>query len=118
MSNRIHKTSMEVRRLSPTEAEVWITAEVDQVTLGTELRGRVVGPRCPGISTIEIAYPLRPRSSDAAARTLTAQVIIPEPNVWTEQTPFFYLGFLELWQDGERLDTANLSLALKYAGES
>jgi hypothetical protein len=40
-------------------------------------------------------------------------VLIPEPNVWTEATPFVYEGTLELWQDGERQDQAPISVAFK-----
>jgi hypothetical protein len=114
MSNHIRKTTVEVRRLSPAEAEVWVTAEVDAVTPTTELRGRLLGPRCPGASTIEVAYPLRSLPPQGAS-TLAARVIIPEPNLWTEQTPFYYEGPLELWQDGQRCDTATVALALKVS---
>jgi hypothetical protein len=111
MDNHIRKTTVEVKRLSAAEAEVWVTAELDAVTPGTELRGRLVGPRCPGTSTIEVAYPFRPPpSTPEAADTQTVRVVIPEPNFWTEQTPFVYEGTIELWQDGRRCDTAAVSV--------
>jgi hypothetical protein len=117
MSNRIRRTTVEVRRLSPAEAEVWVVAEVDAVTLATELRGRLVGPRCPGTSTVEVAYPFRPppRPGAEALGTLAVRALIPEPNLWTAEMPFVYEGPLELWQDGRRCDLATVSVALKLA---
>jgi hypothetical protein len=119
MENRIRRVTVEVRRLSSAEAEVWVVAEVEAVTPRTELRGRLVGPRCPGTSTIEVPYPLRPppRPASGPHGTLAARVVIPEPNLWTAAMPFVYEGPLELWQDGERCDTATVSVALKPAAD-
>jgi hypothetical protein len=117
VSNCIRKTFVEIRRLSPAEADVWIKAELDRVTPGTELRGRLVGPRCPGVTTLEVPYPFRPaRQPDVHPdNTLIARAVIPEPNLWTEKTPFVYEGSLELWQDGERCDVARLSVGLRFS---
>ena len=60
MSNRILRTTLQQKRLSIAEAELWIHVEVEQITAGIELRGRFTGPKCPGIETVQIAYPLRP----------------------------------------------------------
>ena len=116
-ANHIRQTTLEVRRLSAAEAEVWVMAAVDAVTPATELRGKVTGPRCPGVTTIELAYPLRPvpTPASAAANTLVARVIIPEPNLWTQATPFLYEGRLELWQDGGCCDTATVAVGLAQA---
>ncbi len=118
MSNRIKQTRVEVRRLSSAEADVWVTAEVEVVTPTTELRGRLTGPRCPGVTTVEVAYPLRPlpRPADGRANTLAVRALIPEPNLWTETTPFVYEGRLELWQDNQRADVAPLAVGLKQPG--
>jgi hypothetical protein len=115
MTNHIRTTRVEVRRLSAAEADVLVIAEVDLVTPGTELRGRLTGPRCPGVTTVEVAYPLRPLpvAADGPATTLSARVVIPEPNLWTETTPFVYEGRIELWQDGRRVDEAPLAVGLK-----
>jgi hypothetical protein len=115
MPNRIRKLTVELRRVSPAEADVWVKAELDAVTPTTELRGKLVGPRCPGVTTIELAYPFRPPPSApaAGANTLAARVVIPEPNLWTDQTPFVYEGSLELWEEGERCDTSPVTVRLR-----
>lgn len=115
MNNRICATSLQVRKLSPVEAELHVRVEAALVSPATELRGKLMGPRCPGVTTVEIAYPLQqlPNPPDHTDHTLTARVIIDEPNLWTEQTPFLYEGVAELWQDGRRCDTASLSIGLK-----
>src|SRR5262249_35647827 len=115
MDNHLRNTTLQVRRLWAAEAEVWVVAELDAVTPTTELRGRLHGPRCPGATTGEVAYPLRPllQPVPQPPNTLAARVVIPEPNLWTEQTPFVYEGAVELWQDGRRCDTARVSVGLK-----
>lgn len=115
MSNRIRTTRFQIYRLTPTEAEVGITAELDFVSPRTELRGKLVGPRCPGVSTIEIAYAFHPLPSEtnSTTKTLTARVVIPEPNLWTEAIPYIYEGWLELWHDGHICDTTKVAVGLK-----
>lgn len=120
MTNRIRRTTVEVRRLLPMEAEVYVTAELDAVTPAVELRGRLMGPKCPGVTTVEVAYPFRPlrgvsglSALESSPPTLAMRAIIPEPNLWTEQTPYFYDGPLELWEDGRRCEVVQISVTLK-----
>ncbi|HEY8505412.1 MAG TPA: hypothetical protein VIL46_12585 [Gemmataceae bacterium] len=106
MSNRIRSVRVAQRRLSPAEAELWVTVEPERVTPATEVRGRLDGPRCPGRQTVELSYPLRPVPHPAPSEpgTLTARILIPEPNRWTEDAPFSYEGSVELWEGGECAD--------------
>ena len=113
MNNRICKTTWDVRRLSAVEAEVWLRVEAERVTATTELRGRLHGPRCPGVTTVEVAYSLQPLAG--SADSLAARVVIPEPNLWTEKTPFTYEGTVELWEEGQCRDRTEVSLGLKSA---
>jgi hypothetical protein len=117
VNNCIRETRVEIRRLTPTEADVWFIAELDSVSPGTELRGRLVGPKCPGVTTVEVPYVLcRPRGLDAdSPKNLAVHALIPEPNMWTEQTPFVYEGPLELWQDNKLCDVVSLSVGLKFS---
>jgi hypothetical protein len=110
MGNRIRDTSVVVRRLSAVEAEVDVLVNVEAPTPATELRGRLMGPRCPGVTTVELAYPFRPVQGAAAP---TFRVVIPEPNLWTPETPFVYEGTVELWEDGRCCDRAPISIGLK-----
>ena len=109
MTNRFRRLQILTRSLSPVEAIVTVSAEVDQVTPQTELRGRLTGPTCPYATTIEVAYPLRPASDES----LTGRVVIPEPSLWDPVSPFLYHGLMELWQDGKFQDRATLTHGLR-----
>src|SRR5438309_7769131 len=113
MANHILNKTVEIRRLSAAEAEVWVAVELGEVTPATELRGRLTGPRCHGVTTVEVAYPLRPLPvAQGPTNVLTLRVLIPEPNLWTKETPFYYAGRLELWHQGRRADVATWTMGL------
>lgn len=97
MTNRIVSSRITGMRLSPTEADIRISVQPQSLFVGTEVRGRWVGPRCAYASTVEVAYPLREqeRTHDA----INLRVLIPEPSLWDPQSPFLYQEMLELWQD-------------------
>jgi hypothetical protein len=115
MANRIQRTTILHRRVSPMEVELWVVVEADSTNTGTELRGRLVGPKCPGVETIQVAYPIRmmPRPAGQPENAVVGRVIIPEPNLWTRETPFFYEGTVALWQDEVRCDESALTVSLK-----
>ena len=116
MSNRFLHVSAVVKRLTPAEAEVWIVSEVEQSTPATEIRGRLMGPRCPNITTIEIAYPLRPLATQPEGTSpLTRRALIPEPSLWEPERPFVYRAFVELWQDGGRCDVSEFDCGLRMS---
>lgn len=100
MDNRIRRILVRDRSLIPAQAEVWITVVPEYQTPTTEVRGRLMGPRCPYASTVEVAYPLRPLPSPRSSSDLTMRAIIPEASLWEPQCPFLYEGSVELWQDG------------------
>jgi hypothetical protein len=115
MSNRIERVIVNPKRVSPVEAEIWVAVIADNADAGTDLRGRLVGPKCHGVETVQVAFPLRliGRPPAVQPNTVIGRVIIPEPNMWKPETPFVYEGIVELWQDEERVDSAMLSVALK-----
>jgi beta-galactosidase/beta-glucuronidase len=116
MENDIKNVTVQTRRLDPVEAELELFVELETVTSQTKLQGRLVGPRCPGTTTIEVAYPLRERrreSSDGAR--IVCRVVIPEPSLWEPQTPFVYEGIVELWEGATRCDQAQFSTGLRMA---
>jgi hypothetical protein len=115
MSNRIHRTTILHRRVSPMEAEWWVVVEVDYVNARTELRGRLVGPKYSGTETIQVAYPIRmiPQPAGHPENAVVGRIVIPEPNLWTRETPFYYAGTVELWQDEMKCDESTLMISLK-----
>ena len=110
MANRIRDLVVLNHRLDPIETDLHIHVKMDELTASTEVRGRLVGPRCRHASTVEIAYRLHEieRGSHIVLR-----VVIPEPSWWEPQTPFLYQGPLELWQDGVLCDRAEISHGIR-----
>ena len=113
MVNRIRHIFVRNRSLMPTQAEVWITVEPEQQTPATEVRGRLMGPRCPYAHTVEVAYALRPLPPREKADGPTMRVVIPEASLWEPQCPFLYRGPIELWQDGRCCEQIVLSHGLR-----
>ena len=95
-----------VHALDAVHADIRI--EFDDLPAGVEVRGRLMGPRCPGVSTIEVAYRLRPTEVHG-----TYQVLIPEPNLWAPEHPFRYEGPVEFWRDGQVICKTTISIGLK-----
>ncbi len=117
MSNKFRRVGARLQRLSAAEAEVWVIVEAEQVGPDTEVRGRLVGPHCPGVSTIEVAYPVRafPRHPDGVP-PLSRRVVIPDPALWEPERPYVYRAVVELWEDGRACDRAEFECGLKMAG--
>jgi hypothetical protein len=116
MSNRIRDIVVRDHRLDPAESEVWITVEPEERTETTRVGGRLMGPRCPYSSTVEVAYPLRPwkrEQGEDDTENLTMRVIIPEASLWEPETPFLYQGPVELWQSEQLCERIQLSHGLR-----
>jgi hypothetical protein len=116
MTNRIQSIRVIDGRLDPAEAEVWISIDPECLTTTTQARGRLMGPRCPYSTTVEVAYPLREQSREYESTGrpgLIMRVIIPEASLWDPQSPFLYEGPVELWQGKERCDQAWISHGLR-----
>jgi hypothetical protein len=105
--------TVEPVRVSVAEAELLVRVELDEPAVGAEVRGRLAGPRCEGVSTVEVAYPLRPAGVSDTAVSLRA--VIPEPNPWTPAAPFRYEGRAELWADGQKVDERAFAVELRPA---
>ena len=114
MTNRIRGIQNYVARLTPMEAEIRVLVYPEQLTADTEVRGKLVGPRCRYASTVEVAYPMReggPRNEEQRD-FLTLHAIIPEPSFWDAESPHLYQGRVELWQGKELCDEASFSKGL------
>jgi beta-galactosidase/beta-glucuronidase len=112
MQNQISEVRHQVQSLTPTQAEVWITVVAEQRTATTEVRGRLVGPRCSLRTTIEVSYPLQ-SIANPTEETLTVRAVIPEPSMWEPSAPFLYHAHIELWQDGAKCDEREFDLGLR-----
>lgn len=107
--------TIDVVRLSVEIAELQIRAEFqDDPGPDIELRGRLMGPRCPGVSTVEIAYPIKSMPSNTP-NILCGRVLIPEPNMWTEQKPLTYWGYVEVWRNDEMISSHPIDVGLRKA---
>ncbi len=118
MSNKLRRVAARVHRLSAVEAEVWMVVEAERVGPTTEVRGRLVGPHCLGVSTIEVSYPLRPfpRHPDGVP-PLSRRVVIPDPGLWEPDRPYVYRAVVELWEDGRACDRAEFEYGLKMGAD-
>jgi hypothetical protein len=116
MANHIRQLTIWDSRLDPAEAEVWITVRPASLTSTTQVRGRLMGPRCPYASTVEVAYHLREHSREyetTGEPRLVMRVIIPEASFWDPESPFLYQGPVELWQTGQRCDQVKVRHGLR-----
>lgn len=114
MTNRIQNIRILQDLRDPTEPVIWIGVIPEFQSASTELKGRLMGPRCRYSSTVEVAYPLLaapqpPQDFPALAR----RVIIPEACLWDPVSPFLYQGPVELWEESQCCDQRLISLGLR-----
>jgi hypothetical protein len=114
MSNRILSVTLRDHSLIPAEAVVHVTVVPQRLDAGTEVRGRLMGPRCRFASTVEVAYHLRPLPVPTGQPALTLRAIIPEASFWEPNSPHLYAGPIELWQDGQRCEVVQVRRGLRH----
>ncbi len=108
---KISSFTGELTRADSAVAQFLIRVVLDGLAAECEVRGRVVGPQCPGITTVEIAYPLV--RVEAGENTIMLKGVIPEPNLWTREAPFVYAVSVEVLVEGRQTDTRACVLALR-----
>jgi hypothetical protein len=113
MSNRILHVEVKDRSVVPAEAELRVTVVPERIDERTEVRGRLMGPRCRFASTVEVAYHMRRLPVTEAGSGFVFKVIIPEASSWEPESPHLYVGPIELWQDGVRADVVTLRYGLR-----
>jgi hypothetical protein len=116
MGNRITDLSVRDGRLTPTEADVYLSVYPAELNSTTQVHGRLAGPSCPYAATVEIAYPLREFCREYASMSIphiTVRAHIPEPNWWHPESPFLYRGPLELWQSDQCCERREVSHGLR-----
>ena len=98
-----------VHRLDPTLADLRI--EFAGLPPDVEAHGRLMGPRCKGANTVEVAYHLRLFAHPVY------RVLIPEPVYWSAERQCVYEGPVEFRRDGQPVGKITLSCGIK-AGSS
>ena len=66
MTLYIRCITIEPRRLTQAEADLLILIELSGPANGIQARGKLIGPKCPGSTTVEVAYTLTPFHESAA----------------------------------------------------
>ena len=100
-------------RLTQAEAEIRFLVATSAGGNDLHVRGRLMGPKCPYASTVEVAYPLKEieRSVNAAGETsILLRTIIPEPCMWDPQSPFLYSGPLGIWDRDRVIEQHSMQL--------
>src|SRR5437016_933315 len=116
MTNSIKDIQVWHDAMSPTEAEVVISVQPEQLLSTTQVRGKLVGPKCRYASTVEVAYALRESSREYASTGIPGiicRALIPEPSLWDPISPFIYKGQVELWESGKQCQVVPFTHCLR-----
>jgi hypothetical protein len=114
MANSIRELALHDRSRDPAEAEIWVSVVPERITSSTEVRGRLMGPRCVYSSTVEVAYPLKPFARPLEGWPgIVRRVVIPEASLWDPLCPFLYEGPVELWEDGQLCERVEVRHGLR-----
>lgn len=100
--------------VSPLEADIWFQVFVQRATSGTEVGGRIVGPRSLFAQRASVVSPLRSVwLKQAEQPALMARTAFPNPKFWDPMDPALYRVVVELWQDGQRCEVAGFDLGFR-----
>ena len=108
---KIVATNIDIVRATPAVAEFIVRVELDEPPVGCSVAGRAVGPRCERYSTVEVEYPLKPIGASGASMSL--RCAIPEPNLWSPESPFTYAVTIEVLEGKAVVDSRVVVLALR-----
>jgi len=108
---KITSLTVEMVRADTAAAQFLVRVVLDGPLVGGEIKGRVVGPRCPEITTVEIAYPLV--AIEATETSAQLKGVIPEPNFWSPEAQFVYDLTVEVWAECGQIDRRTSGIALR-----
>jgi hypothetical protein len=94
-------------------SSVYARLSVGGDTTGLSLSGRVTGPECLYSRTLTSTIPLRDLGPGPA---LLAEAVVPDPCFWSPEMPSLYEVFVELWRDGQVIETVNRQLGIRMFG--
>lgn len=103
------RCTVKVRHFDPALAELHL--EFADLPADVEVHGRLMGPRCPGVSTVEVAYHLRPLGTPP---TSTYRVLIPDPSLWSQEQPFVYEGPVEFVRGGAVVGRSTVTVGVTH----
>ena len=106
---KIVSTAREPGRGSQACVEFVIRVNLSDSASGSAVTGRVIGPQAAGFTTVEVAYALVP--VEASDNAVSLKCVIPEPTLWTRETPLGYAWSVEVRVNGELTDSRAGSLA-------
>jgi len=96
---KIVALKFEIVRATPAVAEFLAHVELDALATDCDVTGHATGPRCAGVSTVEVTYPMK--VAEVGGTTVSLRCMIPEPNLWSPETPFTYATTVEIRCGGE-----------------
>jgi hypothetical protein len=108
---KITSLTAEIVRANTTVAQFLVHVVLDGPVSECAIKGRLLGPRCPGITTVEIAYPLV--QIESCGMTAKFIGVIPEPNLWTPEAPFVYELTVQVRDAGKLTDMRRSVLTLR-----
>lgn len=79
----------------------------------SELRGLLRGPYCATAHTLPTEYPFRQTMS-----TDSAEAVIPDPCLWSEELPHIYVVDLEAVHDNDVIESYHGQVGLRFTGHS
>lgn len=113
-SNRLKGIEGYKCTVSSAEADIWFKVGVQRVTPGTEVRGRIVGPRCLFSQAPGVVSPLRSvRHTEREHASLIARTAFPNPGFWAPDNPLLYRVVVELWQDEQCCEVSGFDIGFR-----
>jgi hypothetical protein len=111
---KIVSLNFEILRATPTVAEFVVRVNLDGPAAGCVVEGVAMGPKCPGIATVELSYPMTVAGVSDTAVSL--RCVILEPNLWSADAPFRYSWSITAEKEDEPMDQRVGAVLLKDPG--
>jgi hypothetical protein len=108
---KIAELKFENVQSTPAVAEFVVRVRLEGPAAGCVVGGVVTGPKCPGVTTVELSYPMAVGA--VSDTTVSLRCVIPEPNLWTADAPFTYGWSITVEVGGELTDQRVGTIALK-----
>jgi hypothetical protein len=108
---KIAELRFENVQATPTIAEFVVHVRLEEFATNGLVEGVVMGPKCPGVTTVELSYPME--RLETQGNVVSLRCVIPEPNLCTADTPFRYGWSITVEVEGEPTDQRVGAISLK-----